>query len=86
MKKEVLTPFTTKEIFDGYGEYFIRLLCRTRHKGLRIIEVPVFYKLRPHGQSKSNFLKMIREYTKTAVVELLYEVKRTHSLLSIFNR
>lgn len=85
-KKELLMPFTTKEIFTGYGEYFIRLLFRARKKGYSIIEVAVFYKLRPHGKSKSNFTKMLREYTSAAINELRSEVKRTGSLRSILNR
>ena len=48
MKKEKLLPFANKEIFIGYGEYFIRLLYRARHANYKILEVPVFYKLRPH--------------------------------------
>jgi len=86
IKKETLIPFATKEMFNGYGEYFIRLLFRARKKGYSIIEIPVFYKLRPHGSSKSNFLKMVKEYTKTAVAELISEVKRTGSIRSILNR
>lgn len=86
IKKTMLMPFATKEMFGGYGEYFIRLLFRARKKGYTIIEVPVFYKLRPHGKSKSNFLKMIREYSLAAVNELKSEVKLTGTLRSIFNR
>ena len=51
-------------IFEGYGEYFIRLLYIARRKGYNILEVPVYYILRRHGQSKSRFMSMVYNYTK----------------------
>ena len=51
-------------IFRGYEEFFIRLLYIARRKRYRILEVPVFYILRRHGQSKSRFLSMLYEYTR----------------------
>ena len=46
------------------GEYFIRLLFVSWRKGFRLLEVPVFYVLRRHGTSKSQFFKMLRDYTR----------------------
>jgi len=86
IKKKLLLPFANKKIFTGYGEYFIKLLYRAKITKYRIIEVPVYYNLRRHGQSKSNFLKMFITYSKTVLEELIYEVQRTKSLKSIFNR
>lgn len=86
IKKEMLMPFATKEIFDGYGEYFMRVLYRARHKKYKMIEVPVFYNLRLHGNSKSNFFKMALTYSLAAINELKNEVKQSGSLKSIFNR
>ena len=50
-------------IFRGYGDYFIslsRLLSKFR---VKVINFPVFYRLRSSGYSKSNFLKMIVTYS-----------------------
>jgi dolichol-phosphate mannosyltransferase len=60
---EKLQTMNLDVIFQGYGEYFIRLLYAARRRGYRMLEVPVFYILRRHGQSKSRFLSMLRDYT-----------------------
>lgn len=49
-------------IFQGYGEYFFRLLHFAQRSGCSIIEVPVVYQSRSWGESKSNFLKMMFSY------------------------
>lgn len=54
-------------VFYGYGEYFIRLTYLARQRGLKILEVPVFYTLRQYGFSKSNLLSMIYNYTRCAL-------------------
>jgi len=48
--------------------FFIRLLLAWRNDW-RILEVPVFYILRRHGDSKTGFLDIFREYT-AAVIKL----------------
>jgi dolichol-phosphate mannosyltransferase len=63
IRREKLMPMNLDDIFQGYGEYFIRLLYSARRRGYRMLEVPVFYILRRHGQSKSRFLSMLRDYT-----------------------
>lgn len=56
-------------IFYGYGDYFIRLLLAAWRGGWKILEVPVFYILRRHGDSKTGFWRIFRDYT-TAVIDL----------------
>ncbi len=51
-------------IFQGYGEYFIRLIHTARRRGYRMLEIPAFYRLRRHGVSKSRFVWMILNYTR----------------------
>jgi dolichol-phosphate mannosyltransferase len=50
-------------IFYGYGDYFIRLLMVGWRRGWRMLEIPVFYRLRPHGHSKTQFLNIFGRYT-----------------------
>ena len=50
-------------IFYGYGDYFIRLLVVAWRNDWRILEVPVFYILRRHGDSKTGFWRIFRDYT-----------------------
>jgi dolichol-phosphate mannosyltransferase len=67
MRRDKLADLDLDFIFQGYGEYFIRLLYLARLNGYRMLEVPVFYTLRSHGESKSNFISMIRDYTRTVL-------------------
>ena len=57
------------KIFYGYGDYFIRLLLLAWRKDWKVIEVPVFYILRRHGESKTGFWSIFSEYTR-AVLKL----------------
>ena len=56
-------------IFHGYGDYFIRLLLAAWRQGWKILEVPVFYILRRHGDSKTGFWSVFKKYT-AAVLRL----------------
>lgn len=67
VSREKLEGFKLEDIFYGYGEYFIRLIYHLQKEGCKLLEVPVFYKLRPYGQSKSRFLNMLCDYTVTAM-------------------
>jgi len=51
------------QIFYGYGDYFIRLLMVGWRRGWHMLEIPVFYRLRMHGHSKTQFLGIFRQYT-----------------------
>ncbi|MBI5035486.1 MAG: glycosyltransferase [Chloroflexi bacterium] len=63
MRRDKLMVLNLDYVFRGYGEYFIRLLYLAWRQNYKMIEVPVFYVLRRHGQSKSRFLNMLRDYT-----------------------
>ncbi len=65
-----LTPMFDK-IFYGYGDYFIRLLLVAWRNNWKILEVPVFYILRRHGDSKTGFWAIFRDYTR-AVLRLRF--------------
>jgi len=69
IRREKLLALDLDRIFRGYGEYFIRLLYVARQYNYRMIEVPAFYILRRHGQSKSHFFHMLCNYTR-CVLEL----------------
>lgn len=65
-----LAPLFDK-IFYGYGDYFIRLLLVAWRRDWKILEVPVFYILRRHGDSKTGFWRIFSDYT-TAVIRLRF--------------
>jgi dolichol-phosphate mannosyltransferase len=52
------------QIYYGYGDYFIRLLMVAHKRGYRMLEIPVFYRLRMHGHSKTQFLSTFVQYTR----------------------
>lgn len=67
MRHEKLMSMDFDRIFFGYGEYFMRLLFLSWKRCYKMLEVPVFYQLRRHGQSKSRFVAMLRDYTLTVL-------------------
>lgn len=69
-----LKQLPLQTIFQGYGEYHLRLVWYARQYGLRIKQLPVFYPQRQHGQSKSNLIKMFWQYLVTAF-KLRYNLK-----------
>jgi dolichol-phosphate mannosyltransferase len=67
--RDKLLELDLDQIFYGYGDYFIRLLVVGWRRGWRMVEVPVFYRLRTHGHSKTQFLGIFGQYT-TAILKL----------------
>jgi len=67
MRRDKLKRMDLDYIFRGYGEWFMRLLFLAWREGYNMLEVPVFYVLRRHGQSKSRFLGMLYDYTRTVL-------------------
>jgi dolichol-phosphate mannosyltransferase len=75
IRREQLLALNADAIFEGYGEYFIRLLFEAARKKYRILEVPVYYTLRRHGKSKSRFVSMLWNYSK-CVLSLRFQSSR----------
>ncbi len=67
MVRSKLFRLDVDAIFHGYGEYFMRLLFLAWAAHLTMLEVPVYYQLRRHGQSKSRFGHMLWSYTRTVL-------------------
>lgn len=70
IRKDRMAELSFDKIFHGYGDYFFRLLHEATERGMSMIEVPVFYRLRPSGESKTNYVKVLTDYT-TALVRLV---------------
>ncbi|KKS98717.1 MAG: family 2 glycosyltransferase, dolichol-phosphate mannosyltransferase [Candidatus Gottesmanbacteria bacterium GW2011_GWA2_43_14] len=67
IRRRILKGLPKDKIFSGYGDYFIRLLFYLKKQKIRIIEIPAFYRERFSGKSKSRFLPMLINYTRTVV-------------------
>ncbi len=75
IRRDQLLALDLDRIFYGYGEYFIRLLFAAARKQYRMLEIPVYYTLRRHGESKSRFFSMLWNYTK-CVIALRFQSHR----------
>jgi glycosyltransferase involved in cell wall biosynthesis len=75
-KSSAVLDFFTATVFTGYGEYFIRLAYLLQKREVRVIEVPVIFRNRATGRSKSNFLFMALTYLKAAIVVRLTQSPR----------
>jgi dolichol-phosphate mannosyltransferase len=67
--RDKLMSMDLDQIYYGYGDYFIRLLMVANKRGYKMLEVPVFYRLRMHGHSKTQFFSILNQYT-TALLAL----------------
>lgn len=66
IKRASLKKLSLKSIFQGYGDYCMRLLYLVHKQGLKIGEVAVVYGRRRSGVSKSRLVPMFIDYLKTA--------------------
>lgn len=66
-RRDALLALPMDRIFQGYGEYFFRLLFFSQRAGMSIVELPANYRLRETGKSKSNWGRMIATYRSAAI-------------------
>jgi len=66
-RRTTILDLDLDDIFEGYGDYFIRLLVESLARGSTILEVPVYYPARSHGESKTKFMRTLRQYTRAVV-------------------
>ena len=61
--RQKLMSMDLDQIYYGYGDYFIRLLMVAHRRGYNMLEIPVYYQLRMHGHSKTQFLSTFIKYS-----------------------
>lgn len=66
--RDKLVSMDLDQIYYGYGDYFIRLLMVAHKRGYNMLEIPVFYRLRLHGHSKTQFLSIFSQYSRALLV------------------
>ena len=69
--RNILEDIDLTSIFYGYGDYFIRFLYIMQKQHRFILELPVFYKDRKGGLSKTNLKNELVSYTSTVIKILL---------------
>lgn len=72
--RALIKEIDVEKTFYGYGEYCIRFLFQLKKKKFSIIEIPVIYKSRPSGESKTDFLKYLLVYTWSVLKLRIYGV------------
>jgi dolichol-phosphate mannosyltransferase len=61
-RSSLLRSLPEERIFWGYGDYYFRLLWYARHAGAKIVEIPVVYRPREGGKSKTRFARTTLSY------------------------
>lgn len=61
--ERIFERVSAKEIFHGYGDYYIRFLFHAVRCNAKILEVPSWYRDREYGESKTRFLRTLARYT-----------------------
>jgi len=62
-RTERLLELPRDAIFRGHGEYYFRLLYVWQRRGLSVLEIPVVYRSREGGGSKTPLLRTFVRYT-----------------------
>ena len=65
--RDKLEAMDLDQIYYGYGDYFIRLLMVANKRNYRMLEIPVFYRLRMHGHSKTQFVSILSQYSRALI-------------------
>jgi dolichol-phosphate mannosyltransferase len=72
IRRSVLQDIPFDTVFQGYGEYYFRLLYHLQRQDRTLVEIPAVYLARTAGVSKSRFLTMLVRYSWAAI-----ELRRT---------
>jgi len=75
--RDKLLAMDIDQIYYGYGDYFIRLLMVAHTRGYNMLEIPVFYRLRMHGHSKTQFFSIFSQYSR-ALLALRFKLWTGH--------
>lgn len=67
IKKSMLSHLDLDRIFYGYGDFHIRLMYHAARNGATVLEVPVVYKPRRGGRTKTRLLRNGWGYVVSAV-------------------
>ena len=74
IKRDVLEKCDYEDVFRGYGDYCMRLLCYLQETNANILEVAALNGERAGGKSKSRFFWVFRQYF-TATIKLAYRIR-----------
>jgi len=67
IRRKKLEELDLDDIFRNYGDYFFRLLHQAQARKFSILEIPVWYRDRDYGVSKTPFVRTLLLYTREAI-------------------
>lgn len=67
IRRSCMMEYDLGNTFKNYGDYFFRLLYQARRLRHRLLEIPVWYRERDFGQSKTRFIPTLMLYTREAL-------------------
>jgi dolichol-phosphate mannosyltransferase len=67
IRRKHITPLLRDDVFRGYGDYYFRLLWWAKRSGYRVLEIPVVYRSREGGGSKTPLLRTAVRYAWNAL-------------------
>jgi dolichol-phosphate mannosyltransferase len=62
VRRDALARIPADRVFWGYGDYYFRLLFYAQRRGARVLEIPVVYRSREGGGSKTPLLRTTLRY------------------------
>ena len=62
---ETVSSLNAENIFQGHGDYFIRLILEAKKNKYDLIEIPTVYRLRFSGKPTRSRLWMLKNYLET---------------------
>jgi dolichol-phosphate mannosyltransferase len=62
IRRDALARIPSERVFWGYGDYYFRLLYYAQRRGVRVLEIPVVYRSREGGGSKTPLLRTTLRY------------------------
>jgi dolichol-phosphate mannosyltransferase len=83
IRRGALERMQADRIFFGYGDYFFRLLSQAADLGLPMVEIPVFYKLRHGGESKTKYFQVLGQYSRAVVALIAKEGLKSRKIAMI---
>jgi dolichol-phosphate mannosyltransferase len=63
VKRAVLDRRGYDAVFYGFGDYFMRLMCRLERSNAKILEIPARHGLRKHGKSSNRIWRTFINYS-----------------------
>lgn len=79
MRRRMLMDLDFDKIFWGYGDYFFRLLFYARANQVRMLSIPVVYRERESGDSKTNLSRCLLRYTMALLKLRFSSVRVAHN-------